>query len=318
MEHVVVFILNYCGIKSIEAGSLAAIKEAIDGLKGVKVSVLFLDNFSNDGGLEYARKIFRNITLCSTFENVGYTRGTNIGLQLAWRMFKPDYFLLVDSDNFCAGDAYSRLLEYARAHPNAAMVQPLVKSNANHDKILSCGHTFKENGGVAAIRDRSGDFDFDKLESCSISSTLVRARALRAVGLLNEAFEMYYESTDLSFRMRKHGYDCACCLDAVAYNERVDKQRFFNFRKCYLMQRNLFLLWYLHDKRRYEEVVRCWSAQLQDCQKAYSQSQYISDFSNEATRRGLYDGFHFGERPSDEYLKIPKIDDFKKDDVLVF
>ena len=318
MERLSVFILNYNGIKAIEAGSLSSIKKAIDVLTDVEVSVIFLDNFSNDGGIEYAKRIFKNITLCSTFKNEGYARGTNIGLQLAWKLYEPDYFLLVDSDNFCCEEAYSRLLEYAHAHPNAAMIQPLVRSWANPDKVLSCGHTFKANGGVAAIRDCDSKVDFDHLESCSISSSLIRTHALREVGLLNEAFEMYYESTDLSFRIRQHGYDCACCLDAVTYNERTDKQVFSNFRKCYLMQRNLFLLWYLHDKDRYLSTLQCWKTKYSEYQEAYLKTPYLSDFSVEAERRGLCDGFRLQEHPSAQYRLIPKIEELQKDDVLLF
>lgn len=318
MEHLSVFILNFNGIKAIEAGSLSSIKKAIDELTDVDVSVIFLDNFSNDGGIEYAQRIFNNITLCSTFKNEGYARGTNIGLQLAWKLYEPDYFLLVDSDNFCCANAYSQLLEYAHAHPNAAMIQPLVRSHLNPDKVLSCGHTFKENGGVAAIRDSGGKVDFDHLESCAISSSLIRTRALRNVGLLNEAFEMYYESTDLSFRIREHGYDCACCLDAVTYNERTDKQIFNNFRKCYLMQRNLFLFWYLHDKDRYMSTLQYWETKYSEYQAAYSKTLYLNDFTVEAERRGLCDGFNLQEQPPEQYQLIPRIEDFRKDDVLLF
>lgn len=318
-EKVTVFILNYNGIDEVRQGSAASMKVAMEELKmaGAEVSVVFLDNFSCDGSVELVKDVFPDATIATTFKNEGYVKGTNIGLQLAWKLYRPDYFIIVDSDNFTDVRSYRRLLEYVRFHPKAAIIQPVVKSRENHNQIISCGHIFNERGGTDSIKEINGTQDLDHLLSCSISSTLVRTEALLKTGLLNEAFEMYYESSDLSFRMRKSGYTCACCTDAVTYNERVSGFKLRDFRKYYLMRRNLFLFWYLNDIDRYFHYLDVWNTIRNDLQAETKSQTFITDYMKEAERRALMEAWQYQEYSVDEFLKIPGLDDFSRDSVCI-
>ena len=317
MKNVTIFILNYNGIDAIKAGSLDSIKAASNQLKEYDVSYLFLDNFSNDGSVEYVKRSLPNATIASTFQNEGYVRGTNIGIKLSWKIYHPDYIFLVDSDNFCDTDAYIELLKYAETHENAAMIQPMIKSYEQKNIILSCGHTFNAQGGTDSIKDPLGNIDISHLESCSISSTLFRTSVLNEVGLLNEAFEMYYESSDISFRIREKGYDCACCHTAIAYNERLSQNRLKDFRKYYLMRRNLFLFWFLHDSERYDYYLDYWKERFIKYQNTYNEQMFIIDHEMEAERRGIYEGYELRKHNRSEFLIIPALEDFDKNDVLI-
>lgn len=317
MKKVTIFILNYYGIDAIKSGSIDSIKDASIQLKGYDVSYVFLDNFSNDGSVEYIKHFLPNATIASTFRNEGYVRGTNIGIQLAWKIYQPDFIILVDSDNYCDANAYVELLRYAENHNNAAMIQPMIKSYKQKDIILSCGHTFNAQGGTDSIKDPLGDIDITHLESCSISSTLFRTTVFKEIGLLNEAFEMYYESSDISFRIREKGYDCACCHTAVAYNERLSQNRLKDFRKYYLMRRNLFLFWFLHDTNRYENYLDYWKERFIKYQTIYNEQLFITDHEIEAERRGIYEGYELRTHNRSEYKLIPKLDDFNKNDILM-
>lgn len=317
MKKVTIFILNYYGIDAINAGSIDSIKMASNQLKEYDVSYVFLDNFSNDGSIEYVKQSLPNATIASTFQNEGYVRGTNIGIQLAWKIYHPDFIILVDSDNYCDVNAYIELLKYAENHINTAMIQPMIKSFEQKNIILSCGHTFNAQGGTDSIKDPLGDIDIAHLESCSISSTLFRTSVLNETGLLNEAFEMYYESSDISFRIREKGYDCACCPTAIAYNERLSQNRLKDFRKYYLMRRNLFLFWFLHDSNRYDYYLDYWKKRFIYYQTIYNEQVFITDHNMEAERRGIYEGYELKKHERSEYQLIPTLEDFNKNDILI-
>ena len=317
MKKITLFILNYNGIEEIRAGSLAAIARAASNLKDYDVSVIYLDNFSNDGSTALIKDYFPHAVVASTFSNCGYVRGTNIGFQLGWKLFQPDYFILIDSDNFCDEYAYARLAAYAEDNEDAAMVQPRVMSAENPDVVLSCGHTFRESGGTLSITDPEGSFDLGNLRSCSISSTLFRTSVLKETGLLNEIFEMYYESSDISFRIREAGYRCACCVDAIAYNERLKGMDFKSFRKYYVMRRNLFLFWRLHDQEEFQRVKKWWVPKAIEYQKQYDQQEFITDYQQEAERRALNEVPAIEHTPLEDLKVIPGIEDFDKNGILL-
>lgn len=316
MKKIAVFILNYNGIDDIKNGSLKAISDAVRNIKSADVGVVYLDNFSNDGSVALVRDYFDKIVVASTFKNEGYARGTNIGLELAWKLYQPDYLLLVDSDNFCEIDAYNQLFEFIENHGDVGMAQPRVMSYRNKESLNSCGHTFRECGGTICVKDIDKPFNLMNLESCSISSTIIRSEALVKTGLLNEAYEMYYESSDLSFRMRRNGYKCACCWDAVCYNERVENISFKNFNKFYLIRRNLFLFWFNNDKEEYKRVVGWWKKNLEELQEQYDNNEYIIDYKNEVERRAIEEGMNL-ENSCKELCVIPGLDAFEKNTVFV-
>lgn len=316
MKKIALFILNFNGINEIKKGSLDSISKAVKKVKNAEVGTVFLDNFSNDGSVDLVEDYFDKVAVVSTFKNEGYDRGTNIGLQLAWKLFKPDYFLLVDSDNFCEEDAYNNLFNFMEEYPEIGMAQPRVMSYENKDTLVSCGHTFRKSGGTISVCATGEPYDLLDLKSCSISSTIIRTSALLKTGLLNEVFEMYYESSDLSFRIREQGYKCACCWNAVCYNERLDGVRFKDFGKYYLMRRNLFLFWYIHDKKEYQRVKEFWKEEYQNRQKMYDDAEYIKDYANEMERRAIEEGISLAGGIS-QYLVIPKLDEFDKNSVCV-
>ncbi len=316
MKKITLFILNYNGADEIRAGSLRSIADAAARLEGYDVSVVFLDNFSNDGSTAMVREFFPHAVVASTFSNCGYVHGTNIGIQLAWKLFRPDYYILIDSDNHCDEHAYLRLAQRADADRRLGMIQPMVLSREDRATVISCGHTFGENGGTVSIKD-PGAHDLNDLRSCSISSTLVRTSVLQQIGLLNESFEMYYESSDLSFRIREAGYRCACCTDAVAYNERLGGMRFRDFRKYYVMRRNLFLFWRLHDNEEFQRVKRWWADKSDAYQRQFEREPFITDYQAEAERRALREIPAIESAPLERLRQIPSIEDFCKEDILL-
>src|SRR5205823_12694951 len=80
---------------------------------------IVVDNGSTDGTVELVRERFPSVRLIEQ-ENRGLAAGWNAGL----RAGSGRYFLILNSDAWAGGDAVERLVEFADAHPGAAVVGP--------------------------------------------------------------------------------------------------------------------------------------------------------------------------------------------------
>ena len=61
MKKIALFILNFNGINEIKKGSLDSISKAVKKVKNAEVGTVFLDNFSNDGSVDFVEDYFNKI-----------------------------------------------------------------------------------------------------------------------------------------------------------------------------------------------------------------------------------------------------------------
>ncbi len=319
MKRIVIHVLNYRAIDALRTGSLREIAAAARRIRGAEVRLVFQDNYSQDGSLELAMEIPEADVLLSR-ENLMYTGGVNSGLQYIEHCYHPDYVILSDADNFCREDAYDQLFRMMERHPELGMVQPMVAARTRDGKLYSCGHRYADGIFCRPMRELPADprvlLD---LPSCSICSTMVRMDALRKVGLLNDIFRIYYESSDLSFRLRKAGYRCACCTDAVAYNEGTRGTSASNYHEAYYRLRNGLIFWRIHDTERYLQMCDHVRRELEPLQTAYEASEFCTDCVAESTRRGIADGLALCSRMDGAQLSagVARADRFDKSLVIL-
>src|SRR5438128_4973977 len=97
--------------------ALPWIEQCLESVRGHETIVV--DHGSTDGTLELVRQRFPEARLLEE-ENIGLGAGSNAGMRVA----SGDFFLLLNSDAWAVGDAVERLVEFAEAHPEAAVVGP--------------------------------------------------------------------------------------------------------------------------------------------------------------------------------------------------
>jgi len=204
-------------------------------------------------------------------------------------------------------------VRFADEHPASGMVQPLVRSPSNENVIYSCGHQFLEDGQCRPLTQLPADpSTLMQLPSCSISSTLVRIAALERVGILDPIFEMYFESSDLSFRMRKAGFDCSCQPQAVTYNEGNPGHGIDRVHQRYYFNRNRLLFWRIHDEERFARVRQSQLEVYRELQARFEQSAFGLDPESEPVRRGIEDGLRLTDDPAFTRRLLPSISEFDK------
>ena len=152
--------------------------------------------------------------------------GNNAGMSAAARPFT----LLLNSDAWVVGDAVERLAAYLDAHPRVAVAGPRLQ---NPDGSLqrsvrgfpTLWRVATEYFYLRKLAPRSnllnafygGGFDYDRtsqVETLYGAAMLVRREAADQVGLFDEAFFMFSEESDWTYRFRQAGWGVAFVADA--------------------------------------------------------------------------------------------------------
>ena len=194
-------------------------------LRDVDAEVYVVDNHSSDGSIEYLKPRFAalahpRIHFIQSNHNIGFSRANNIAI----RQSQSDYVLLLNPDTFVAENTIAEALAFMDEHPKAgALGVSMLQSDGHIARESRRGlptpmTSFYKLSGLCErfpMHHRIGRYymsylpwdEAAKIEVISGAFCLLRREALDKVGLLDEAFFMYGEDIDLSFRVLKGGYE---------------------------------------------------------------------------------------------------------------
>ncbi len=201
--------------------SFDVLKPCLDSIRqqdyAGQTEVIVVDNASVDGTPDMVRDEYPWVKLIAGNENLGYSKGVNIGIRNASGRF----FFILNPDTVVRRDSVQELADFMDATPDAGIAAPkLVFLDGNVQ--LSCrrfytfkvlllrrtplGRMFKD---ATAVRDHLMlDFDHDttvEVDWMLGAAMFVRREAVEAVGLMDERFFLYFEDVDWCYRMKQHG-----------------------------------------------------------------------------------------------------------------
>jgi N-acetylglucosaminyl-diphospho-decaprenol L-rhamnosyltransferase len=195
--------------------------------------VLVVDNGSTDGSLDLLGQQYPEVRLVDAGGNRGFAGGNNLGIRSA----RGRYVVLLNNDAYPRQGFLAALLAAAETEVRAGAVTAKLLFAAEPDKIQNAGSQLLSDGSGA---DRgAGEVDRGQYDSgeevfgfCG-AAALLRREALEDVGLFDEHFFMYYEDTDLSWRLRLRGWLVVYEPAAVAEHDHAATSRewsqFFTF-----------------------------------------------------------------------------------------
>jgi GT2 family glycosyltransferase len=209
-KRVEVVVLNWNGYED----SIACIR-SVQKQSYPNFHVLVVDNHSSDRSPEHIQKAIPNIELIHSGANRGFGGGCNVGIRKAMSR-GAEYVWLINSDAIADPAALHQLVEIAEGDSRLGSVGSLVLEADSRDKVQLWG------GGqvslwIGTCRNRrlAGPLDF-----ISGASVLLRCSALEQVGLFDEAtFFMYWEDTDLAFRLRNAGWGLAVAASSLVWHK---------------------------------------------------------------------------------------------------
>ena len=195
--------------------ALPWLEQCLESVRGRKVVVV--DHGSTDGTVAFVRERFPDVRVIEQ-ENKGMGGGNNAGMRAA----DGRYFFLLNSDAWVVEDGLDKLVEFADAHPGAAVVGPkllntdgtLQRSVRGEPTLWRLATEYLFIRKLAPWSRRlnplyRGDFDHERVAEVDWlfgPALLVRREAVDAVGLFDEDFFMFSEEVDWMTRFRRAGW----------------------------------------------------------------------------------------------------------------
>lgn len=199
--------------------------ECIESLKehtaAVSYEIIVVDNASPDGSGRRLKERYPDLTVILNPENSGFGRGNNLGIQQA----SGRYLFLLNSDTVVLNNALKILFDFAEHYPGrlgVAGTMLLDRECKPHrsSSDLPTGWRIVKWTAVGylsrfLLRRRTSFRQQPFPEGCNMmqvgavvgADMFIPAAVFHEIGGFDPFFFMYYEETDLQYRMAKRGYD---------------------------------------------------------------------------------------------------------------
>lgn len=210
-----VVIVNY-NVRHFLEQALGSVRRAMQGIDG---EVWVVDNNSADDSVRMVRERFPEVKLIANTDNPGFAVANNQAI----RQSSGEYVLLLNPDTLVEEDTFHKCLIFMDKHPEAgALGCKLLDGSGKFLPESKRGFptpwvAFCKTFGLSTLFPKSPIFnryhmgylpenetaEVDVLAGCFM---FMRKTALDQSGLLDEAFFMYGEDIDLSYRIQQAGF----------------------------------------------------------------------------------------------------------------
>lgn len=198
--------------------TLNAIRSIYDQTSNITFEIILVDNDSQDNTVEHVEAIFPNVICIKNKENYGFGYANNIGAKIA----KGEYIFLLNTDTILLNNAIKILADYLDVH------------TTSNNVVAACGNLYDKNKkpatsyarlfpGVALELNsllfnfmhhiKAINFHFNFLDkpihfkgTLSGADSMLVKRHFDAAHGFDQDFFLYYEETDLFYRLIKKGF----------------------------------------------------------------------------------------------------------------
>lgn len=188
--------------------------------------IVVLDNASGDGSVEAIRSAFPSVEILPLRENRGYAGNNNVGIAHALER-GCEWVFVLNEDTVLAPDCLRLLVAAGEREPSVGVVGPKVLHWDEPNVIQSAGGVLDRHWRpthAGQNEDDAGQWDSERaVEWISGCAILVRAEAIRRVGVLDERFFYYWEETEWCVRIGRAGYAVRYAPEAVLRHKGVQR-----------------------------------------------------------------------------------------------
>ncbi len=203
--------------------------------------VIFVDNGSIDGSIDFVRKNFSWVRICKLQENRGFSGGNLEGL----KQCRGELIALVNNDTRADGKWLENLVEPMHVDSTIGicaskiLVDGTKKINSAGDGLTTAGVGF--NRGL--WKDRTSYADQESVFGACGGAGLYRRTMLEEIGFLDDDFFLYDEDVDLNFRAQLSGWKCVYVPGAFIYHKVNGTSGRLSDMHVYYHTRNLEFVW---------------------------------------------------------------------------
>ncbi|MCD8290414.1 MAG: glycosyltransferase family 2 protein [Prevotella sp.] len=252
MNKVAIVILNWNGVNMMSR-FLPSVMECSHRDAVVYVA----DNASTDNSVEFLKREYPEIRIIIHDKNYGFAEGYNRAL----RQVEAEYYVLLNSDVEVTDGWVKKLTEFMDSHPDVAVCQPKLLSEANRNAFEyagACGG-FIDRYGYPFCRGRILDnVENDEKQYDNVAEIhwatgacmMIRATDYWKAGGFDARFFAHHEEIDLCWRLRIMGRKIYCVPNSYVFHVGGGTLPMGNPMKTFLNFRNNLTMLYknLPDK----------------------------------------------------------------------
>lgn len=265
-----IIIVNYCTYDLTKQ----TIESVINKDHPFSYEIYLVDNASEDGSLEKLQEDFAKeaadglIKFIANTENKGFAYANNIALKLV----KSGYVLLLNSDTIVVNGCFIKCLEYMEAHEDiGALGCKVVLPDGTLDKacrrsfptfsvssyrMLGLSRLFPKSKRFARYNltylDENETYDVDSLVGAFM---LVRSEVVDQVGSLDEKFFMYGEDIDWCYRIKKAGWKIVYYPEAKTVHYKGTSSKSDRTKVTLEFYRSMYIFYEKHYKTEYPWII---------------------------------------------------------------
>jgi len=232
-----VIILNYNGKKYL--------KKCLDSLKKLNYpnyEVIFVDNASTDGSVEFIKKNYPEIKLIENKFNLGFSEGNNVGIRKA----NGDYIVLFNNDVIIDKNWLNETIKIAKNDEKIGIVGGKIY-DYNSNILQHVGgrlHKFTNfylfTSEIGAGERDIGQYDEKReVDYVICTAILIKKNVIKGVGLMDKGFyPIYVEDIDLNYRVKEIGYKVIYVPSAKVWHKGSGTFGKISREKKYYIQKN--------------------------------------------------------------------------------
>lgn len=191
-------------------------------LHGVRFEVVVVENASADGCESMLRREFPQVKLIVATHNLGFARANNLGYAQA----SGEILLFLNPDTEVIGDAIQCMVRWLKVHPRVGAAGARLL-NSDGSLQSSCVQAFPNLlnqlldsellrrwfprsrlwGCMSLMHAQRGAAEVDAISGACF---MVRRSVFETAGSFTDAYFMYCDDLDLSYKIRQAGYDVVC------------------------------------------------------------------------------------------------------------
>nr|WP_319398257.1 glycosyltransferase family 2 protein [uncultured Carboxylicivirga sp.] len=219
-------------------------------VSNVDFEVIIVDNNSGEEELEKLNLDFPNVKLIKSIRNLGFSGGNNLGINQA----KGKYILLLNNDTLVDPTFLKPMVDLLEADDKIGAVSPLIQYTERPGIIQYAGFT-KMNPLTLRMK---GIGQYQKNEGQHIKpqetpfahgcAMMIPKRVINQVGLMEEAYFLYYEEHDWSERIRRAGFKIMFQPQSCVFHKESVSTGKDSPLKTYFLNRNRILFMRRHFK----------------------------------------------------------------------
>lgn len=156
------------------------------------------------------------LVLIQNDHNAGFAGGNNVAIRPL--VGNEGYIWLLNPDIVVEQDMLAQLIRFAGDRPEKTIIGSVLKFYHHRDTIHYYG------GGRVRFASATVSLvttveDIPRLDYISGGSLMTKISNFTRLGLLPDAYFLYWEETDWCYRARQAGFELAVCTEAICYDK---------------------------------------------------------------------------------------------------